>query len=135
MKNKFILAAIVAPIALGNLSDRAYANEVLTFEDITNDTSRLGYHGFDLDYLYRANSTSYPGSGYDTGTFGDQSIFVYESFLSFTRNGGELFDLGSLYATGAWMNGITLTVEGLVQGSKRTLRRQSWEWRAQLFLA
>lgn len=98
---------------------------VLTFDDVSGDNIAAipdGYGGLNWENFSYANSASnpaYEGAGYQNGTESG-------NYVGFNRYGdpgrvksSSVFDFSSAYLTAAWNDGLSITVEGLTNGTQR----------------
>ena len=90
---------------------------VLTFDDLTPTTSFLtipdGYGGFDWDQMGYVNGPSHLGSGYDLGRVSGDYVAVNLGAAVATASNGP-FGFNGAYLTGAWRNGLNITVQGFL---------------------
>lgn len=121
MIKKFLTVAVAAPIAALGIGTVAQA-AVLTFDDIAPIEGLAeipdGYGGFTWDNFYYLNGSNSIESdtGYDNGRVSGD----YVSFNGFGNQAivsSSLFDFNSAYITGAWNDGLSVTVEGLNNGT------------------
>ncbi|BAZ52571.1 hypothetical protein NIES4103_52350 [Nostoc sp. NIES-4103] len=121
MMKKFLTAAVVAPIAALGIGTVAQA-AILTFDDIAPipvlSAIPDGYGGFTWNNFYYLNGSDsiYSDTGYDNGR-------VSGDYVSFNGFGNQaivsdsVFDFNSAYLTAAWNDGLSVTVEGLNNGT------------------
>lgn len=118
MKKLSITTVGAALVALG-IGGTAQAT-ILTFDDIApvefNSSIPNGYGELNWDNFSYSNSLSLPNSGYKNGTVSGNYV-AYNAFgePAIVKNG--VFDFNSAYLTAAWNNGLSITVEGLNNGS------------------
>lgn len=118
MKKLSMATVGAALIALG--TGGAAQATVLTFDDISpiDDYASIpnGYGGLDWDNFSYLNSLSIPNSGYNNGIVsGNYVAFNVAGDPAIVGNG--VFDFNSAYLTAAWNNSLSITVEGLNNGS------------------
>jgi hypothetical protein len=96
---------------------------VITFEDLPGDTSAVpdGYFGFDWENIHNVDGSQapYANSGYDNGRVSGD-IVAYNNFANpaaTLRITGNPFTFIGAWFTGAWNNGLSITVEGYLNGS------------------
>lgn len=96
---------------------------VLTFDDLPLTPAEDGlpisdgYGGFSWDNFYYLTSSTYfiQGTGYQNGTVSAENV-AYNAYGELAIASSSLFDFNSAYLTGAWNNGLSITVEGLKNG-------------------
>ena len=121
MMKKFLTVAVVAPIAALGIGTVAQA-AVLTFDDIAPvpDLAEIpdGYGGFTWDnFSYRNGSDiAVLDTGYDNGRVSGDYV-SYNGFGNQAIVSDSIFDFNSAYLTAAWNNGLSVTVEGLNNGT------------------
>lgn len=107
-------AIIIAPLALGTVAPAQAI--VLTFDDLpsTFDPIPNGYGGLNWDKFYYLDSSNYViPSGYFNGTVSPNNV-AYNAFANpaRVRSPRGTFDFEGAYLTGAWNNGLNITVDG-----------------------
>ena len=98
---------------------------VLTFDDVSGDNIAPipeGYGGMNWENFSYADSSwnpAYEGAGYQNGTESG-------NYVGFNRYGdpgivksSSVFDFSSANLTAAWNDGLSITVEGLINGTPR----------------
>lgn len=98
---------------------------VLTFDDVFGDNIAAipdGYGGLNWEnfsYTNSASNPAYEGAGYQNGTESG-------NYVGFNRYGdpgivksSSVFNFSSAYLTAAWNNSLSITVEGLTNGTQR----------------
>jgi hypothetical protein len=92
----------------------------LSFDDIAGDEGAIsnGYGGFNWENFSYINSADYwPGAGYKTGTVsGHKTAYNGWGNPATISISSGTFDFNSAYLTGVWNNGLTITVEGFLNG-------------------
>ncbi|WP_394647476.1 PEPxxWA-CTERM sorting domain-containing protein [uncultured Sphingomonas sp.] len=118
--NGFLGAALaVAAFAL----PAAAGATTLTFDTLAGDESSIpnGYGGLNwtnMGSFNPANDTYYSGSGYVNGRVsGSIAAFNRFSYVAMVLQGASPFTLNDGYFTGAWRNGLNITVEGFTGGT------------------
>ena len=121
MIKKFLTVAVAAPIAALGIGTVAQA-AVLTFDDIApiENFAEIpdGYGGFNWNNFYYINGSYINGedTGYDNGRVsGDYVSFNW--FANQAIVSDSVFDFNSAYITAAWNDGLSVTVEGLNNGT------------------
>lgn len=110
-----------ALIALG--IEGAAQAAVWTFEGMSTgnlDPISYGYAGLDWgDNFYGLNTDTpdYTGTGYDNGTVSGNYVAFNGIGFPATVEGASPFNLNSAYLTAAWRDDLSVTVEGLNNGS------------------
>lgn len=107
-----------------SLGARASA-ETLTFDGLTGDATAVpnGYGGLNFTNFFSITSGFAAANfgadnGYTNGT-ASQPVSIYNGFgspASITSADGSLFTASSVDLTGAWNNGLQVTVSGYAQG-------------------
>ena len=120
---KSLFAGLAAGVALA-CSATAASAITITFDELGSglgDTQLpSGYLGFDWNNFYYFDGTEYsPGSGYDVGTASENNV-AYNGFgspASFATQDASTFTLFDFYLTGAWRDGLEVTITGRNSGS------------------
>jgi subtilisin family serine protease/Ca2+-binding RTX toxin-like protein len=95
-------------------------SQTLTFDDISNGTSftpipsNYGGLNWSSDFYYQ-NGTTVPNSGYFNGRVSGD----YVAFNGFARSvtvTDDLFNLDSAYLTAAWIDGLSVRLQGFLDG-------------------
>jgi len=95
----------------------------ITFDDLAGNITPIpaGYQGFNWVNLYDLNGDSYSGnpSGYGNGVVSHHIVAFNAGGTpaSITKFGGGTFDFGSAYLTGAWNDGLSISVTGFLLGN------------------
>jgi len=98
---------------------------VLTFDDITDLVGVHfipdGYGAMDWENIYVVHEEYYPGTGYDNGVVSPHYVAFNGlgdpgSILVSAGDGFPAFDFEGAYITGAWNNGLEVTVAGYYEG-------------------
>lgn len=89
---------------------------VLTFDDVTlalDGPIPNGYGGLNWTNMYVLNSTNpaLAGSGYDNGTVSGEYV-AFNWFANIATASNGIFDFNGAYLTGAWRDGLSITVTG-----------------------
>jgi len=90
----------------------------ITFDDAVDTTAAVvipdGYGGFTWSNFAIAFSNLNPGSGFDNGTVSGDYVAFNVSGEKAAMNHDGVFTFKSAYITGAWNNGLNVTVTGLL---------------------
>ncbi len=122
MKN--LLSALSCVLLFGCITSEVASAETLTFDDLTVDGQAVpnGYHGLNFNNLDVQLSSDAAGAGdlgYVNGTVSQPST-IYNGFgnpASFNSADGSAFTLNSFDLTGAWNDGLQVTVTGYLNGA------------------
>ena len=71
-----------------------------------------GYGGLNWSNFYGINSSSYPASGYANGTVSPNFVVLNWYANPASISSSTDFKLASGYLTGAWNDGLSVTVKG-----------------------
>lgn len=112
---KLVLAVMIAA-----LCTQTHAT-VLTFDDFTSDNSAKltdgGYGGFIWSSDFYILNSSGRTSGYNNGTVSPDYVAFNAYANDVSVKSASLFDFNGAYFTGAWNDGLNITVEGFAAGS------------------
>lgn len=118
------LSAVMMVSLLASHAAGASTIQTLNFDDLTPDTLGSvianGYQGYDWNNFHAINGANYSaGSGYDTGTVSTPNVafngFGNDASLSRTT----AFDFLGGSFTGAWNDGLSVTLTGLLDGLQK----------------
>ncbi len=112
IKNLLAATALVAAVAVSPASATT-----ITFDDLASaSTIANGYNGLNWSNFGAYNGSDYATSGYVNGRVSgvNTAYNMYGSPASFSS--ATAFTLNSGYFTGAWNNGLVISVVGLVAG-------------------
>lgn len=116
------LSILALSSAVVTISLDAKANAtVVTFDDIsTNDVDLIpnGYGGLNWSNMAYIKDTVHPNSGYDTGTVSG-SYTAFNAFGDPASVSGDVFNFNSTYLTAAWNDGLSVQVEGFLNGVQK----------------
>jgi hypothetical protein len=113
MKTLLVATALVAAVS----SVEANATTIM-FDNLPGDGSLItsGYSGLNWNNLGTYDGRDYASSGYVNGRVSGANV-AYNQFGSpASISSATAFTLNSGYFTGAWNNGLTISVLGLVNG-------------------
>ena len=113
-----LVPAVIALVM--SLAPAPAAATTATFDDISTDDIGLipnGYQGLQwTNFGFVNGSVQHPGSGFDNGAVsGLYTAFNGFGAMASLQNG--VFDFESVYLTAAWNDGLTVTIEGLLNGT------------------
>ncbi len=119
------VAATFALFATGLASAPANAG-LITFDDI--DIGRCdivasiadGYHGFNWDNFYALNTNRYGvhNSGYANGVTSGEQVALNGFAAPASLSSSSAFDFNQVQLSGAWNDGLQVTVAGLLDGQQ-----------------
>ncbi|MBG1271205.1 PEP-CTERM sorting domain-containing protein [Nostoc sp. WHI] len=117
---KLSTAAIAATVIVLGIGAVAQAT-VLTFDDIAAISGFAsipnGYGGFNWDnFSYNNGSNGTSRTGYDNGRVSGDYV-AFNGFGNPALVSDSIFDFNSAYLTGAWNDGLSITVEGFKSGA------------------
>jgi hypothetical protein len=89
----------------------------LTFDDISCNGTQVpsGYGGLNWNNMYCLNASTEPPSGYQNGMVSSPNV-AYNAFGNTAVVSDTSFTLNSAYFTGAWNDGLNITVTGYDSG-------------------
>lgn len=94
---------------------------VLTFDDITTANSAKlnngGYGGFTWSNDFYILNASNRTDGYNNGTVSPDYVAFNAFANDISVKSSSLFDFNGAYFTGAWNDGLNITVEGFASGA------------------
>jgi hypothetical protein len=118
----FTRGLIAAAALCISLTGSARANIMINFDDLTTSSAALisnGYQGFDWNNFAVLNTTaeynSYGTNGYTNGTISAPNVAANDHDPA-SMSSTTPFTFNSAYFTGAWNNGLNITVMGLRNG-------------------
>lgn len=120
MTKRALVTATAALVFALMLVEHASAT-TLTFDDISSATIGFipdGYGGLDWDEMAFINGElTYTNSGYENGTVSGDYV-AFNNAEAVATASGTVFDFNSAYLTGAWNNGLNITVRGFLGASQ-----------------
>lgn len=96
--------------------------QTITFDDLPSSCASLipnGYQGFNwANFWYLSGTSCLPGSGYANGTVsGNVAFNAFSDPASMLMASGTPFTFNSVFMTAAWNDGVSVTVEGLMNST------------------
>lgn len=118
----FARGLMAAAILCVSLAGSARADIFINFDDLTTTSAALisnGYRGFDWNNFAVLNTTSeynsFGTNGYTNGTVSAPNVAANDHDPA-SMSSTTPFTFNSAYFTGAWNNGLNITVTGLLNG-------------------
>ena len=109
MMKRFLM--VLAGLLLA--ANAAFAGTI-TFDDLNCDGGTPianGYAGLNWSNMYCLNGTAFPNTGYYNGVVSGTNV-AYNGFGTAASVSDGTFSLDSAYFTGAWNDGLSITVAG-----------------------
>lgn len=116
---KMMVKSLLAATALiGALSVSPASAETITFDDLAGNASMIanGYGGLNWSNFGAFNGSGYATSGYVNGRVSGLNTAFNSGGTPASFSATTPFTLNSGYFTGAWNNGLVISVVGLVDG-------------------